>query len=249
VAIEFNCPHCGKLLTTSESRAFATAKCPACTELITVPAGSSAGGVPLPALEPTAAWVDSSTPAAAVATPVMTATAPPPSSAPVGSPRAVRSTIPCPQCASPIESWASYCSACGAPLVAAAPVVSFRYAGFWRRFVAVCIDFALITAAQSALKHLITNAGWQGDELWLLLAVLYYSAFESSPERATVGKMVMGISVCAADGRRLSFARAAIRTVAKAASVLVVVGLFMPLLTPRKQALHDILTNAVVVRN
>ena len=58
MAIEFNCPHCGKLLTTSDERASARAKCPACGELITVPAPASslAGGVPAAALAATAAW-------------------------------------------------------------------------------------------------------------------------------------------------------------------------------------------------
>ena len=40
VAIEFNCPRCGKLLTTTESAALALAKCPSCSDLITVPATS-----------------------------------------------------------------------------------------------------------------------------------------------------------------------------------------------------------------
>jgi uncharacterized RDD family membrane protein YckC len=131
----------------------------------------------------------------------------------------------------------------------AAPVALLQYAGFWRRFVAFWIDVCLISVAHWALKHVVHNAGWNGDELWLLLALLYYTAFESSPERATVGKMITGISVCTSDGRRLSFARAAIRNIAKVASLLIVVGFIMPLLTVRKQALHDILTDAVVVRN
>ncbi len=58
----------------------------------------------------------------------------------------------------------------------------------------------------------------------------------------------MKIIVCASDGRRLSLPRAAIRTLAKGLSFLICgVGFIMPLLTLRRQALHDVLTDAVVV--
>lgn len=254
MAIEFNCPQCGKLLTTSESRAFATAKCPACGELITVPAGSSAGGVPSPALEPTAAWLTSSVPApAAVASApaamasARAATASLPNSGSLNPPAPAQPAIACPHCASPTDAWAAYCSACGAPLAATA-VAPLRYSGFWRRFVAFWIDVLLVSLAAWALQKVIFH-GWVGDNLWGLLYLLYSAAFESSPERATLGKLAMGISVSTSDGRRLSFARAALRTLAKIVSLLIVVGFFMPLLTLRKQALHDILTDAVVVRN
>jgi uncharacterized RDD family membrane protein YckC len=58
----------------------------------------------------------------------------------------------------------------------------------------------------------------------------------------------MGLIVCGADGRRLTLPRAAIRTVAKVLSLLICgVGFLMPLLTPLKQALHDKLTDTIVV--
>jgi uncharacterized RDD family membrane protein YckC len=142
---------------------------------------------------------------------------------------------------------ASFCSTCGSPLVDVA-AVPLRYASFSRRFVAFWIDVLLVSSAAWALRKLIPQPGWVEENLWALLYLFYSAAFESSPERATMGKLVMGISVSSSDGRRLSFARAALRTLAKIASVLIVVGFFMPLLTLRKQALHDILTDAVVVR-
>ena len=58
----------------------------------------------------------------------------------------------------------------------------------------------------------------------------------------------MGIIVCGVDGRRISFLRAAIRTVARLLSINRGVGYLMPLLTVRRQALHDVLTDTVVVR-
>lgn len=89
---------------------------------------------------------------------------------------------------------------------------------------------------------------WVAENLGFVLYVLYCSAFESSQEQATVGKRLMKIVVCGSDGRRLSFPRAAIRTLAKVLSLLMCgVGFLMPLLTLRKQALHDVLTDVVLV--
>ncbi len=51
---------------------------------------------------------------------------------------------------------------------------------------------------------------------WFLLWFFYSAALESSREQATFGKRMLGMIVCGADGRRLTFARAAIRTLAKA---------------------------------
>jgi len=54
--------------------------------------------------------------------------------------------------------------------------------------------------------------------------------------------------VSGSDGRRLKFPRAVIRTLAKILSLMICgVGFIMPLLTLRRQALHDVLTDAVVV--
>ncbi|HEV8001994.1 MAG TPA: RDD family protein, partial [Planctomycetaceae bacterium] len=76
----------------------------------------------------------------------------------------------------------------------------------------------------------------------------YSAALESSHDQATIGKRLFGMIVCGVDGRRLTFARAAIRTFAKVLSLVICgMGFIMPLLTPKKQALHDLMTDVVVV--
>jgi uncharacterized RDD family membrane protein YckC len=123
-----------------------------------------------------------------------------------------------------------------------------RYAPFWRRSVAALIDLTLIGMAGSALEYLLQSRAWVAENATPLLWFLYFSLFESSSEQATLGKRIMGIIVCGADGRRLTFPRAAIRTLAKVLSLLTCgVGFIMPLLTPWKQALHDKLTDTIVV--
>lgn len=111
------------------------------------------------------------------------------------------------------------------------------------------IDLVIVVVAAEVLELVLPRRFWHGTNLLLVLLFLYYSAMESSREQATVGKRIMGIIVCGSDGRRLSFPRAAIRTLAKVLSLMICgVGYIMPLLTLRRQALHDVLTDAVVVR-
>jgi uncharacterized RDD family membrane protein YckC/phage FluMu protein Com len=264
VAIEFNCPHCGKLLTTSDERASAQAKCPACGDLIVVPAPAAAtalaGGVPSPAMAQTAAWSDplasaasnsaipptqtSSVPAAAFQSLPGTTTASGRSNAPLAPPRP---SIRCSHCGVPADVNAVYCATCGASLSDAVP--SLQYAAFWQRVAAALIDLIILGIAEEAVRFVLPGRMWVGENFGFALWFLYYTALESSREQATIGKRILGIIVCAADGRRLTFPRAAIRTLAKVLSLLICgVGYLMPLLTPHRQALHDILTDAVVVR-
>jgi uncharacterized RDD family membrane protein YckC/phage FluMu protein Com len=261
LAIEFNCPHCGKLLTTADERASQRAKCPACGDLITVPAPASTlvGGVPSAALEPTAAWGVSSTPPSnpfPSATPGTASygTSPgtqAPSSAPPEYDRSGYSAPgqsavkTCPNCRREIDAKALYCPGCG---VALWEPPLFRYAAFWRRAVAALIDLALITVTLKLIEFILLGGTWMTDKMGFVVWFVYHSAFEGSTYQATFGKQLMGIVVCGCDGRRLNFPRAAIRTLAKLLSLLICgVGYLMPLLTLRKQALHDVLTDAVVV--
>jgi uncharacterized RDD family membrane protein YckC len=306
VAIEFNCPHCGKFLTTNESRALALAKCPSCNDLITVPAVSepaeaspTASSVRSPELAATAAWANAPTPGpigapasgyalgtgfapgsgvvpgtgptqtAPASAPLVAAPPSPAGSgtvqsnpadsaasptaatgqaqAPMGSrlsPGSV-SALYCPRCGQPAAFGAAYCGGCGLPLVPAA--YPLQYAGFFRRAAAGVIDLALVSLAAGALALLAPRAGGQAA---FFLWFFYNAALESSRDQATIGKRTLGMIVCGADGRRLTFARAAIRTLAKLASLAICgMGFIMPLLTPKKQALHDLMTDAVVVLN
>ncbi len=348
MAIEFNCPHCGKLLTTTESRALALAKCPSCNDLITVPAASepvSVGPGPAersPEFAATAAWSSAPTPGpgpnfgapappfqppantpAPVATPAPAASPysgytvgpggfpppPAPTSPPVdghaapphavsphdvhaappregqvapsgsGAPGAgaftpmspaaavgaalwkAQRTFPqsapgtgappfgpsglhaCPRCGQPAAYGAAYCAACGTPLSPAA--YPLQFAGFSRRSAAAVIDLAIVSLGTLVVDIVLRGESWQA---FFFVWFFYSAALESSREQATLGKRVLRMFVCGADGRRLTFARAAIRTLAKLASLAICgMGFIMPLMTPRRQALHDMLTDAVVV--
>jgi uncharacterized RDD family membrane protein YckC len=78
---------------------------------------------------------------------------------------------------------------------------------------------------------------------------LYYAIFESSPWQATLGKRAIGLRVTDLQGRRISFGRATGRYFAKLISrVLLDIGFLMAAFTRRKQALHDLIADCLVVR-
>ncbi len=86
-----------------------------------------------------------------------------------------------------------------------------------------------------------------------LLAValewLYFSLMESSKYQATLGKMAVSVKVTDMEGNRISFARATGRYFGKIISgMILMIGYIMAGFTEKKQALHDMIANTVVIR-
>ena len=181
----------------------------------------------------------------------------------------------CSRCGTQNADEAKFCQTCGVPMTsAAAPgTPAVLYAGFWRRFVAYIIDGLILSVPNGILVaifglQLLTlfDFGEQGCEfnfdklgtiiaaaVWLALAiflvrVFYFALFESSRLRATPGKMALGIVVTDLTGRRVSFARALGRNLGKLISGLILsIGYIMAGLTAKKQALHDMMADCLVV--
>jgi uncharacterized RDD family membrane protein YckC len=81
-----------------------------------------------------------------------------------------------------------------------------------------------------------------------LVAWLYDALLTSSPMQATPGKMVLGLRVTTADGEPIGFGRATGRFFGKIISGMICnVGYLMVAFTSRKQGLHDMIANTVVV--
>lgn len=81
-----------------------------------------------------------------------------------------------------------------------------------------------------------------------LVGWLYYALFESSSKKATPGKLVLGIIVTDIFGRRIGFGKATGRYFSKyLSSMIIFAGYIMAAFTEKKQALHDILANCVVI--
>jgi len=150
------------------------------------------------------------------------------------------------------------------PTLPAPPV----YAGFWLRVWAGAVDVMLeaLTAlvitvvAGYAFKHLgprsgtspITISYLTGIAFIFLLTIgawLYATFSESSDRRATVGKRIFGLQVVTATGGKLTFGQASVRHFMKFLSLFTAgVGFMMAGWTKRRQALHDMPSDCVVIR-
>lgn len=151
------------------------------------------------------------------------------------------------------------------------------YGGFWKRFAAAFIDNFVTTAINYAVMiplMIVLGLGSAGiggmfDEnaaaglgigfmllsygLGLLVPALYFAWMHSSGTQASLGKMAVGIKLVRGDGSPVSFWRAFLRylafvlTVAFTCGLGLLVSAIMTGVTERKQALHDLICDTLVV--
>jgi uncharacterized RDD family membrane protein YckC len=120
------------------------------------------------------------------------------------------------------------------------------YAGFWKRLVALLID-SIIVGIIVGIGNVIL-AEWLAGLLGVVAGWLYWAGMESSARQATFGKQALNIYVTDLYGQRISFMRATGRYFAKILSgMILLIGYLMAAFTARKQALHDILANTLVL--
>ena len=116
------------------------------------------------------------------------------------------------------------------------------YASLGHRIIAFVLDL-LILLVPCALANRFAP-GWGG----ILILFLYAPIFEASELKATVGKYIVGIQVVDITGKGSSLWQALLRNVLKfISSFLLFIGFFFACFTQRKQALHDLFANTVVV--
>ena len=146
------------------------------------------------------------------------------------------------------------------------------YASFWTRATAYTIDYTLVSVSTTVLLlvilrmlgiSLISMGEGLSDSSGLMrmfgqIVILevvdiaatgiYFAWMESSSWQATLGKKMLGIRVTDLGGRRISFARASGRYLAKLiSSAVFCIGFIMAAFTEKKQALHDIIAGTLVV--
>jgi uncharacterized RDD family membrane protein YckC len=183
----------------------------------------------------------------------------------------------CHKCGAPNDDQSAFCDKCGTalqkpstPATASAPayLAAVQYAGFWRRLAAALIDGVLLIVAYFVFAFtfgFVYGAATGGGEeemadstantlvclAWVATAILgwlYYALMEGSSKQATLGKMALGIVVTDAQDRRVSFARATGRYFGKIiSSIILYVGFIMVAFTEKKQGLHDIMADCLVV--
>src|SRR5438034_8258583 len=156
----------------------------------------------------------------------------------------------CPRCGKENDDKAKYCQACGnglQPAITPSPTTGVAsYAAFWERFVAQVIDVVILSVATGTVFTATFGAGMAVG----FFAPWIYEAFMLSSEwQATVGKRVMSIVVTDLNGKRITFARATGRHFAKYISAfLLFIGFIIAAFTAKKQALHDMIAETLVVK-
>jgi uncharacterized RDD family membrane protein YckC len=144
----------------------------------------------------------------------------------------------------------------------------FVYAGFWLRLFAYIIDSLVLTLTAGVVIGipLVNRGAISPDNPWaidtgttpqlialrlliLMVQWVYFALLESSPWQASLGKKLLGLQVTDLEGKRISFARASGRFFATLLSgFILLIGFIMIAFTQRKQALHDILTDCLVIK-
>jgi len=143
-----------------------------------------------------------------------------------------------------------------------AAVKSFRYAGFWIRFVAVLIDGLITGFASAAVQAILIPAVALGQPsagrataylgIAYLASITIACAYESLfvyKCGATPGKMIFGLRVVRPDGGPISLGRAIGRYFAKMLSAIILgIGYIMAAFDNEKRGLHDILADTRVIK-
>jgi len=122
----------------------------------------------------------------------------------------------------------------------AVPPLLLARVGFWRRFVATLLDYALLAMLLRLLDHL--------PMLFLFLWVAYHVVMWAW-RGTTIGGIVVGIKIIRPDGRPINFAVALVRALAGIFSAMVFfLGFFWAGWDREKQAWHDNIAGTIVVR-
>ncbi|MDR3444267.1 MULTISPECIES: RDD family protein [unclassified Dyella] len=103
---------------------------------------------------------------------------------------------------------------------------------------------------QMALQALdaYMHALWPALIAQTIVSWLYFALCESSAWQGTIGKLALGIRVTDMDGKRIGFGRATGRYFAKIISAFTLcIGFLMVAWTQRKQGLHDLLAQTLVL--
>jgi uncharacterized RDD family membrane protein YckC len=179
----------------------------------------------------------------------------------------------CPKCGAANDDAFVFCAKCGQhlqnpvaappPAVPAPPVpAQVSYAGFWKRLGAYLIDSLIVGIVAGIIGAIIIAAtgsdveedsGYTAVDGFIQVIAffggwIYYALMESSPKKATLGKMALGIVVTDYEGKQISFGKATGRYFGKLISaIILLIGFLMAGWTEKKQALHDMMAGTLVV--
>lgn len=134
-----------------------------------------------------------------------------------------------------------------------------RFSNFWRRVAAQLFDNLILQVIGFGLLFLVllyvAPSGVSEQQIYIVAAVsqfllhwLYYASLESSQLQATFGKLAMELKVTNVVGNRIGFGQASSRYFGKLLSGLIFgIGFLMVGFTEKRQGLHDILADCLVL--
>lgn len=149
----------------------------------------------------------------------------------------------------------------GYPPPAPGQQIQAPLSGFWRRLVALIVDSLIVAIVAGVvslgielLLHVTTTGGTGGirGTVGFVLGLIYFGWLWSTRGQ-TVGYMAMGIRLIRSDGSNIGVGRALLRYILIELSfgfclIPAIVSAFMIALGQRKQAIHDLLVDTVVIR-
>jgi len=148
----------------------------------------------------------------------------------------------------------------------------YKFAGFWRRFIAFSIDNTIIIIIFSVLSIIAATAYVLGaissnSDAWIVdltdptsslsimfisctlyfVTILFYFTYFHGTTGRTPGKMLLGLQVVSADGTMITFGTAFLRTVGYFISFIYFLGFIWAAFDKKKQGWHDKIAGTVVI--
>jgi uncharacterized RDD family membrane protein YckC len=173
----------------------------------------------------------------------------------------------CPKCGDEYREGFTICADCGEALVIESPLIEKLndvYAGFFKRFLALFIDLAIWSVISFTIIYIliikvyvnIIDLDYGPVVVWfssLLVELipfwLYNALLESSKYQGSLGKCALKIIVVDLEGNRITFKQSTKRFFSKLLSLFAFyIGFVMVIFTKKKQGLHDIIANTLVVK-
>jgi len=156
------------------------------------------------------------------------------------------SQVPSVSAPNPQSGWTGGAGNPGGPTIEVEPFAG--YGGFWLRVVAVLIDWIILSIATAILS--LPTGFTTIPFIGIVLHWLYDAGMTASQQRATLGKLAVGLKVTDYAGHRLTFARATGRHFAKWISFFVLcIGHLMVAFTAKKRGLHDLIAGTLVLKH
>lgn len=136
-----------------------------------------------------------------------------------------------------------------------------EYASFGSRFAAFLIDQVLLGVGGAAIGLVLgagigASGGTVGTGVEMLLNLVgivigwvYYAGLESSSQRATLGKRLLGLQVTDLQGQQVDFLHATGRHFGKILSALpLLLGFILMISDEKKQTWHDKMSGCLVLK-